>query len=105
MGDVPACDMRAHGTGEAMWTPIADDGRAVARQPVELGQDDREDDMTVELHTDVGCIASAVAKIADIWAVSIGCSTPPAICRLKAVQGCWHAMQSTCSESPQCAAS
>ena len=59
-----------------MWTPIADDGRAVAKQPVELGQEDREDDIKIELHTDVGCIASAVAKIADIWAVSIEHSTP-----------------------------
>ena len=59
-----------------MWTPITDDGRAVARQPVELSQDDRKDEMMVELHTDVGCIASAVARIADIWAVSIRCSTP-----------------------------
>ncbi|CAK0784807.1 hypothetical protein CVIRNUC_008011 [Coccomyxa viridis] len=60
----------ARWTGEAMWTPITDDGRAVAQQPVELSQDDREDEMMVELHTDVGCIASAVARIADIWAIA-----------------------------------
>ena len=76
VGDTSACAELAWSTGEAMWTPITDDGRAVAKQPVELSQDDREDEMMVELHTDVGCIASAVAKIGDIWAVSIGCSTP-----------------------------
>ena len=90
-------------TGEAMWTPITDDGRAVAQQPVELSQEDREDEMMVELHTDVGCIASAVARIADIWAVSIQCSNPlhPDACRMpckaavvpcKAAAYCLHSL-------------
>ena len=81
VGDASACAKLACGTGEAMWTPIMDDGRAVAQQPVELSQDDQQDEMMVELHTDVGCIASAVARIADIWAVSIQCSTSPSDAR------------------------
>ena len=55
--------------GEASWTPITDDGRGGASEPVDLSQDDKDDDIVVELHTDVGQVAKAVVKIADIWAV------------------------------------
>lgn len=99
VGDGSNCAQLAGGAGEAMWTPITDDGRAVAQQPVELSQDDREDEMMVELHTDVGCIASAVARIADIWAVSIQCSTSPTRCTPSAMQGCCRAMQSSCLQA------
>ena len=55
--------------GEASWTPIADDGRGGAGEAVELGQDDKDDDLKIELHTDVGQVASAVVRVADVWAV------------------------------------
>lgn len=38
---------------------------------MELGQADREDDLKIELHTDVGHVASAVVRVADVWAVSL----------------------------------
>lgn len=62
-------ETKAWGAGEASWTPIAEDGRGGAGEPVELGQDDKEDDLKIELHTDVGHVASAVVRIADVWAV------------------------------------
>ena len=62
--------------GEASWTPIAEDGRGGAGEPVELGQDDKEDDLKIELHTDVGHVASAVVRIADVWAVRICMECP-----------------------------
>lgn len=38
-----------------------------------LGQDDKDDDLKIELHTDAGEVASAVVKVADVWAVSADC--------------------------------
>jgi len=64
-----AHDKSVSDAGEASWTPIADDGRGGASEPVELGQDDKEDDLKIELHTDVGQVASAVVRVADVWAV------------------------------------
>ena len=64
-----AHDKSVPDAGEASWTPIADDGRGGAGEPVELGQDDKEDDLKIELHTDVGQVASAVVRVADVWAV------------------------------------
>ena len=37
---------------------------------MDLGQDDKDDDLKIELHTDVGQVASAVVKVADVWGVS-----------------------------------
>ena len=56
--------------GEASWTSIADDGRGGAGEAVDLSQDDRDDDLHIELHTDMGQVASAVVKVEDVWAVS-----------------------------------
>ena len=64
-----AHDKSISDAGEASWTPIADDGRGGAGEAVELGQDDKDDDLKIELHTDVGQVASAVVRVADVWAV------------------------------------
>ncbi len=68
-------EIEARFAGEASWTPIAEDGRGGAGEPVELGQDDKDDDLKIELHTDVGHVASANVHIADVWAVRICWST------------------------------
>ncbi len=77
--------------GEASWTPITDDGRGGAGEPVDLSQDDKDDDIVVELHTDVGQVAKAVVKIADIWAVGTELpSLHSTLCRL--CHGAWRSM-------------
>lgn len=50
-------------------TPVGADGRGSTNNEVELSLSDMDDDLSVEVHTDSGLIASGTVPISDVWAV------------------------------------
>ena len=68
MGTVVFCAEESH-----VWTTVGADGRSLNAGVVELGAEDREDELIVEVHNEQDCVARGSIPMVDLWQVGHSC--------------------------------
>lgn len=54
---------------QCTWTTVGPDGRGLNADVLELGADDREEELVVEVHNADGMVARGTVPMVDLWQV------------------------------------
>ncbi len=61
--------MVVYAADQCTWTTVGPDGRGLNADVLELGADDREEELVVEVHNAEGLVASGTVPMVDLWQV------------------------------------